>query len=494
MSDKQLCTRYAPSPTGFLHLGGLRTALYNWLFARANNGRFLLRIEDTDRVRHQEASVEQILEAMHWIGMDWDEEPVFQSQRGDLYRNYLDKLIELDMVYPAFETMEELDAMRQKAMAEKRPAVYDRSALKLSKDEAQAKIEAGVPYVLRFKTPESDETKVPDLLMGGEDCRFANNQIGDFAITRPGTVDEPLQPLYNFVVTVDDALMGISHVIRGVEHLGNAARQTLLYQAWGFDVPQFLHLPLIMKGGKKMSKRDEDADPRYPVSVTARRQLGYLPEATANYIALLGWTAPDEKELFELEELIQAFSLERFSKSNANFDEDKFLHINGWHIRNIENDDLVSRIKPFLTEVGFAADADWLPQAVSLVKERCSLLADFSDALAYFYTAPSEYEEKGVNKFFKTEISDTVLATVAGRLAKADDFTATALEALLHQTVEDMELKFGKFGPVIRLALTGRMQSPGLAEVMEILGREESIKRLEAARDYIKTHQLSTAA
>lgn len=494
MTNKPLCTRYAPSPTGFLHLGGLRTALYNWLYARANNGKFLLRIEDTDRARHQEASVDQILDAMRWIGIDWDAEPVFQSKRGDLYRTYLDKLIEQDMVYPAFETMEELDAMRQKAMAEKRPAVYDRSALKLSKDEAAAKIAAGVPYVLRFKTPDSGDTMVPDLLMGREECRFANSQIGDFAITRPGTGDEPLQPLYNFVVTVDDALMDISHVIRGVEHLGNAAKQTLLYQAWGFEVPKFLHLPLIMKGGKKMSKRDEDADPRYPVSVTARRELGYLSEATANYIALLGWTAPDEKELFELDELIQAFSLERLSKSNANFDEDKYLHINGWHIRQIENDDLTQRLEPFLTKAGYDPQCDWLPRAVHLVKERCSLLADFSDALSYFYAAPESYEEKGVNKFFKTAISGNVLSTVAARLAELDNFEAGAIEALLHKTVEDMELKFGKFGPVIRLALTGRMQSPGLAEVMEILGREESTARLNAALDYIKTHQLNSAA
>ena len=489
-----ICTRYAPSPTGFLHLGGLRTALYNWLFARANGGKFLLRIEDTDRARHNEASVEQILDAMRWIGIDWDEEPVFQSHRGDLYKNYLDKLIEKGLVYPAFETREELDAMRQRAMAEKRPAVYDRAALKLSADEAQAKMDAGVPYVLRFKTPDSGDTLVPDLLMGREDCKFANAQIGDFAITRPGTVEEPLQPLYNFVVTVDDALMGISHVIRGVEHLGNAAKQTLLYKAMGFDVPQFLHLPLILKGGKKMSKRDEDADPRYPVSVTARRELGYLPEATANYIALLGWTAPDEKELFELDALARAFTLERLSKSNANFDEDKYLHINGWHIRNFENDDLVTRVIPFLQAEGMDQAAPWLPQAIALVKERCNLLSDFPEALAYFFTAPDDYEEKGVAKFFKTDISADILKQTAERLEQMNGFDLESINAALHETVADMELKFGKFGPVIRLALTGRMQSPGLGEVMEILGRQESLTRLRAARDYILRHDLMTAA
>lgn len=486
-------TRFAPSPTGFLHLGGLRTALYNWLYARKMGGQFLLRIEDTDRERHNEAGVAQILEALEWIGITPDQDPVYQSQRGDIYADYFQRLKDQGLIYPAFETKEELDAMRQKAMAEKRPAVYDRSALSLSEDEVQSKIAAGVPHVWRFKVPDGD-TVVPDLLMGGDECRFANTQIGDFAITRPGTADDPLQVLYNFVVTVDDALMGITHVIRGVEHLGNAAKQTLLYKAWGLESPKFCHLPLILKEGKKMSKRDEEADPRFPVSVTTRRDLGYLSAATANYVALLGWSSPDENELFELDALVQNFDLDRLSKSNANFDEDKYLHVNGWHIRQRSNADLVVLLKPYFDDAGYDSSAPWLEKAVHLVKERCDLLFEFVDALSYFYEAPKDYEEKGVNKFFKTDISQNILSTVRDRIAGLDSFNPETLEDLLHKTVEDLGLKFGKFGPVIRLALTGRMQSPGLAEVMDILGQDETLTRLDAAVSYITEHDLGAVA
>jgi glutamyl-tRNA synthetase len=487
-------TRFAPSPTGFLHIGGVRTALYNWLYARKNGGKFLLRIEDTDRARHKDASVDQILESLEWVGINWDnDELVFQSKRQDIYKKYFEQLKRSGYIYPAFETQEELEAMRQKAMAEKRPAVYDRSALELSEDERQSKIDAGIPHVWRFKVPDGD-TVVPDLLMGGDECRFSNAQVGDFAITRPSAAGEDIQVLYNFVVTVDDALMDITHVIRGVEHLGNAAKQTILYNALGFDVPQFCHLPLIMKAGKKMSKRDEDADPRFPVSTTARRDLGYLPEATVNYLALLGWSSPDENELLQVEDLIKNFSLDRLSKSNANFDEDKYLHINGWHIRNIENDDLVSRLKPYLDNAELDTNAPWLASAVELVKERCNLLFEFVDALSYFYKAPREFEEKGVNKFFKTDISVKILTTVADRLEGLSDFSIDAINAELHKIVEELELKFGKFGPVIRLALTGRMQSPGLAEVMSILGKEESASRLRFAANFIADNNLMTAA
>ena len=493
MTEK-IRTRYAPSPTGYLHLGGLRTALYNWLFARSMGGEFVIRVEDTDRARHVDASVDQILQSMKLVGMDWDAEPVFQSERHDLYMRHFEMLREKGLVYPAFETMEELEAMRQTAMAEKRPAVYSRAARDLPWDEAKAKIAEGIPHVWRFKTPLEGETVVNDMLMGGDECRFANAQIGDFAITRPHNKGEELQFLYNYVVTVDDADMGITHVIRGVEHLGNAAKQLLLYKAWDYTPPKFLHLPLILKNGKKMSKRDTDTDGRFPVSVTERHELGYVPSAIANYIALLGWTAADDNELMTLDDLREKFSLDRLGRSNANFDEDKFLHINAWHIRHMDEGQLLSEVKPFLEKSGYAPDAPWLKKAVHLVKERCNLLAEFPDALSYFYHAPETYEEKAVEKFFKSEISDDVLETTSGRLSALDDFSEDKIEALLKQTVEDMGLKFGKFGPVLRLALTGRMQSPGLAEVMVVLGADESVKRLQAAREYIQRHNLSSAA
>ncbi len=493
--SKPVRVRFAPSPTGFLHVGGARTALFNWLWARKNSGTFILRVEDTDVERSTEASTEQILDSLRWLGLDWDEGPYYQSQRMELYRERLDQLCAEGKIYPAFETKEELDRMREQAMAEKRNPIYNRAALRLSPTEVEERMKSGQAFVWRFKVPDEGHTVVPETLMSGEsECRFENAAIGDFIVTRPGTLDKPGGPLYNFVCAVDDADMGITHVIRGADHLSNTAKQILLLEAMVREVPVYTHLPLITRGGKKMSKRDEDADPRYPVSVSARRDLGYLREATVNFLALLGWSHPSGEEIFPLDELIREFGLERLGKANANFDEDKYLHQNGWYMRNLPAEEIVRRAIPFLEAAGLSA-ADrpegWLAEVIGLEIERCRLLSEFPEALAYFFQAPESYEPKGVRKFFGSPEAAELLDQTAGILEAAEPFAGEALEPELRRLAEERQLGFGKVAQPIRLAVTGRTASPGLFDVLRLLGREESVRRLRTAAEAIRSGVLA---
>jgi glutamyl-tRNA synthetase len=477
-------------------VGGARTALFNWLWARKNKGTFLLRIEDTDVERSTQASVDQILESFQWLGIDFDEGPFYQSQRLHLYQAAVQRLADEGKIYPAFETKEELEQIRNEMMEQKSTRVYDRRALKLSADEVKARMAAGEPFVWRFKTPDNGFTDVPETLMGEESCRFENSAIDDFIITRPGTLQEPGWPLYNFCVVVDDADMRITHVIRGVEHLSNTAKQVLLYNALGYTVPQFTHLPLIMKGGKKMSKRDADADPRFPVSVSARRDIGYLKEATVNFIALLGWSHPTGEEIFPLDQLIKNFSLDRLTKANANFDEDKFLHINGWYIRNLPKADIIERVKPFLERAGLVrSDRDdaWLAGIIEQVIERVTLLSDFPAALEYFFKAPDSYDAKGVKKAFADPEIAGHLRALAEKLSTIPAWEKEPLEAEVRAFGEGSGLGFGKIAQPVRLATTGRTASPGLFDVIYLLGRDETVERLKKAAELVERGAVPTA-
>ncbi|MCC6547247.1 glutamate--tRNA ligase [Candidatus Sumerlaeota bacterium] len=490
--------RFAPSPTGFLHLGGARTALFNWLLAKQNNGVFILRIEDTDAERSTEESTGQILDSLQWLGLQWDEGPYFQSQRLELYREHIERLYKEGKIYPAFESPEELEAERERALAEKRNPIYNRASLRLPKEEVDRRLAAGERFVWRFKVPDEGHTDVPETLMSGAaDCKFENAAMGDFVISRAGTMKEPGWPLYNFCCVVDDALMGISHVIRGQEHLSNAARQVLLYQAFGYPVPTFTHLPLIMKNNKKMSKRDKDADPAFPVSVSGRRDLGYLQEATVNFISLLGCSYPMEEEIFPVDVLIKNFNLDRLQKSNANFDEDKYLFQNAWYLRNLPREDVVERVKPFIEAAGYdwerAAPVShgaekWLADIIGLEIERCKLLSEFPAALSYFFIAPSEYEQRGVTKIFHNEGVPELLDAVAEALLLTTPFTKEAMEDALRRLGDAKGLGFGKIAQPVRLAATGRTASPGLFDVLEHLGREEVIRRLVKAKEWLQSN------
>ena len=405
MSSNKVVTRFAPSPTGFLHVGGARTALYNWLYARKNGGTFILRIEDTDEVRSTQDSVTSILEAMRWLGLDWDAGPFYQSERLGMYNDHIQRLHEAGKIYPAFESKEELETMRQQAVSERRNSIYNRASLRLSKDEALTKMSEGSEFVWRFRVPDEGFTEVPELLMGGDVCRIRNDSIEDFVISRPGTMNKPGMPLYNFVCAIDDALMGITHVIRGVEHLTNASRQVLLYQALGYDSPKFVHLPLITKNGKKMSKRDVDADGKYPVSVMDRRAIGYLAEPTINYLALLGWSPADGKELMSRSQMIEAFDLSRLNRSNANFDEKKYLFFNAQAIKASADKELLELVTPILDKAGFdfaKMDESVQLKLVRIGKDRAKLLCDFARELEFFFVAPQTFlPGRGQKQFYQ---------------------------------------------------------------------------------------------
>ena len=490
---EEIRTRFAPSPTGSLHLGGVRTAFFNWLFARQNNGKFILRIEDTDMERSTEESAKGILESMKWLGLDWDEGPFFQSQRLDIYRQHLDRLREEGKIYPAFDSVEELEEMREEARKAKHNPIYDRRALDLSPQQIEAKMKAGEPFVWRFKVDMDAYTEIPELLMGNEkDRHIKNSTFGDFIITRPGTLDNPGIPLYNFACVIDDALMNITHVFRGMEHLPNTPKQVLLYESFGYEVPKFVHMPIIMKNGKKMSKRDHDYDPKYPVSILERRDLGYLPEATLNFLALLGWSHPESEELLSREEILKTFSTERLNKANANFDEGKYMHINGWHLKNRDNKSLVDMVRPFLESAGFNVDMysnDDLCKMMEMEKERCHLLSQFPDALYFFFNESCEYEEKGVDKSFRDENADYVLSMTIDMLSALTEGEKDkqTIDEKLANMVANSGLKYGVVGPIIRLALTGRTKSPGLADVLEVLGTEKACARLQKARNFISS-------
>jgi glutamyl-tRNA synthetase len=486
MSD--VITRFAPSPTGDLHLGGVRTALYNWLWARKNKGKFILRIEDTDFDRSSEESAEIIIQAMQWMGLTWDEGPYYQSERFSLYTDRLHTLKEQGLIYPAFETKEELDQQRERAIRGEGPNVYDRSSLKLSAEEVQKRIAEGMPYVWRFKTPDEGYTEVPELLTGDGKSRFKNSEIGDFVITRPTKGESLGVPLYNFVCAIDDGEMSISHVIRGNEHFTNAAKQILLSQALGYTTPQFVHLPVITKNGKKMSKRDVDVDGKYPVSVLERKDKGYLSEATLNYIALLGWSDDSGKEILELEEMINSFSLSRLNKSNANFDEDKYLHFNTQYIKSIKSADLIDRSSPFFKKTGINLsnyDSGWLTLVFDTVKSRCSLLSEFPEQASYFFEDQLSYEFENTPFSKDPEQSEKVLTTLTENLKDAD-WNKDAVEAGIKKTIEDMGIKFKDLGPVVRYALSGREQAPSVGDIAFALGKEKTLKRLQESSEHIK--------
>lgn len=486
-------TRFAPSPTGSLHLGGVRTAFYNWLFARQNKGTFVLRIEDTDAERSTEESAKGIIESMQWLGLNWDEGPFFQSERLGIYFDHLEKLRKAGHIYPAFDTQEELDEMRAIAKKEKRNPIYDRRALKLTEAEIKQKMDAGEPFVWRFKVPDTEYTEIPELLMGEPDeHKIRNSTIGDFIITRPGTKDNPGMPLYNFACVIDDALMDITHVIRGMEHLPNTPKQVLMYKALGYKVPQFIHLPIIMKNNKKMSKRDKDYDPNFPVSILERRDLGYLPDATLNFIALLGWSHPESQELLTPFEILENFSVDRLNKANPNFDEQKYMFINGWHVKNRHDYELVETVTPHLEKAGYDLSAyskSDLEKMMAMEKERCHLLSQFPEALKFFFITPESYEEKGIRKSFYVPEADFILETTVKMISALTDeeMNRATLDSKLAAMVMDLGIKYGIVGPIIRLAITGRTKTPGLAEIIEVLGKDETVKRLENARAFIKT-------
>lgn len=463
--------RFAPSPTGFLHIGGARTALFNYLYARHNNGAFILRIEDTDRTRSTEEYINAIIEGMKWLGLDWDEGPFRQTDRLDIYRNYADKLIKEGKAYYCYCSPEELEARRKEAMAQGMSPRYDGRCR--DKDRVQGFKGSGVQEAaVRFKMPQEGQTVVDDLIRGK--IVFENNQLDDLIIVRTdGT------PTYNFTVVVDDVDMKITHVIRGDDHLNNTPKQMHIYTALGYEVPLFAHLPMILGSDKtRLSKRHG------ATSVMAYKDTGYLSDALINYLVRLGWSYGDQ-EMFTRDELIKYFSFENVGKSPAVFNPDKLLWLNSQYIINSSSAELAELVMPFLIKSQIITkeqeiDKGWLSKAIDILKERSKTLIELTDSLRCYIAEEIEYNEKAKEKFLNEKSRD-LLIELKESLTSVTEFTAQGLEKVFRTIIEKHGIKLGSLAQPVRVAMTGGTESPGIFEVLEVLGREKTLKRLEKA-------------
>ncbi len=468
--------RFAPSPTGALHIGGARTALFNWLFARNQKGKFILRIEDTDRERSTLEANRAIFEGLEWLGLDWDEGPnvggpfgpYHQTERVEIHQKHAEQLLKEGKAYYCFCTPEELDRKRKEAEARKEAPRYDGHCRKLSEADIKNKVESGIPRVVRFLLPPVGETAVDDLVRGK--VVFKNELLDDFVILKSDGF-----PTYNFACIVDDHLMEITHVIRGDDHLSNTPRQILLYQAFGWALPKFAHIPMILgKDKARLSKRHG------ATSVIEYSKMGYLPEAMVNYIAKLGWGCGDQ-EIFSRDELVEKFSLAGVNKNPAVFDVEKLGWLNGQYIRKILPERLFDMCEPLLIEAYGTHDIGYMKKVVSAFRDRLVLIPDIVSLSGYFFKDDFEYDPKGVEKYFKPENSKKILETLKERLGKVEPFAKENIEPVFKQLAAEMNVKLGIVIHPCRLALTGRLESPPMYDVVEILDRKKVEERLAKA-------------
>ncbi len=468
--------RFAPSPTGYLHVGGARTALFNWLFARHHRGTFILRIEDTDLERSTQEMVEGILVGMKWLGLDWDEGPYFQSERMELYRATAARLVESGHAYDCFCTKEELERRRTQAQAEGRPPMYDESCRRIPRQEAERRRAAGEPSAVRFAVPETGSTAFDDAVFGR--VEFANSEIEDFVLLRSDGV-----PTYHLSVVADDGDMRITHVIRGADHLSNTPKQVMLYNALRAPMPVFAHVPLILGPDKtRLSKRHG------ATSVMAYRDEGIVPEAFRNFLALLGWTPPDpSREILGDQELIELFGLEGISKSNAVFDRAKLDWFNTEYIRRYPAEKLLPLIEEEWRKAAVKPERDdreWLLATIDLLKPRARSLKDFASSFRAFFTDDWQADPAAVEKFLKDESVRELLVELGRRYSLCTDgFSEENAEKLLRDLAAEKNVKAAALINGARVALTGQAVAPSLFAVMTTLGREKTVERLQAAKE-----------
>jgi len=463
---KQIITRFPPSPTGYLHVGGARTALFNWLYARHTQGKFVLRIEDTDVARSTQASTDAILEALEWLGIDWDEGPYFQSQRSDIYCEYIKKLLSTGQAYYCTCSREALDAMRQKAKETGGKPKYDgacRNKGLLKSDDA----------VVRFKAPATGSTVIKDVVKGN--IVIPNAEMDDFIIQRSDGIST-----YNLAVVVDDITMGINTVIRGDDHVNNTPKQILLYQALDAQLPTFGHVPMVLgKDRTRLSKRHG------AMSVTAYRDMGYLPDAFLNYLVRLGWSYGDQ-EFFTKDELIDKFTLENIGRSPGIFDTDKLLALNAEHIRKTPPAVVACHLVPLLKQRGGNASEDEFTQAViQTLSIRSKTLVEMADGALFYYDAKIMYDSKAAKKFLKPAIAEPLNLLIKA-LEALDVFDEPSLENAFKSVMETAGMKLGKIAQPVRVALTGKTVSPGIFEMLVVLGQAKVITRLQDAVKFIK--------
>ena len=497
---KKVRVRFAPSPTGPLHIGGVRTALFNYLFAKKHKGDFILRIEDTDQTRYVQGAEQYIIDSLNWCNIPYDEGPgkdggygpYRQSDRKGLYKKYADILIDKGHAYYAFDTSENLDYHRKDHEEKGKTFIYNyhnrlklSNSLSLSTEETNAKLKAGEEFVIRFKTPQDTELHLNDIIRG--DIKIDTNTLDDKVLFKSDGM-----PTYHLANIVDDHLMEITHVIRGEEWLPSLALHQQLYNAFGWEAPKFAHLPLIMKpvGKGKLSKRDGEkmGFPVFPLTWNdsiGYREEGYFPEAVINFLALLGWNPGTEQEIFTLEELISAFSLERVNKSGARFDPDKTKWYNQHYMQTHDNTDLANAFMLNLKnkELDLPKDknnADYIKQVVSLIKERATFVKDFWELGSYFFLAPSEYDEKAVKKQWKEDTA-AIMTQLLSLLEGTEDFGSENLETQVKQWISENELSFGKVMPPLRLVIVGEMKGPHIFDIMALIGKTDSINRIKTA-------------
>jgi glutamyl-tRNA synthetase len=461
-----LRVRFAPSPTGYLHIGGARTALFNYLLARKEQGTFILRIEDTDVARSTQESVDAILQAMEWLGLSYDEGPIYQSDRFELYREKVQQLLDTGKAYRCYCTQEELEARREQALAEGRKPKYDGTCRRRQDQPTEQ------PHVVRFLSPVGGETTFNDRIKGP--ITFANDELDDVIIQRTdGT------PTYNFVVVVDDATMDVNLVIRGDDHVNNTPRQIVMYQALGYPVPEFAHVPMILGADKtRLSKRHG------ATSVMAYRDMGYLPEAMVNYLVRLGWSSGDE-EIFSLPELVGKFSLDNVGRSAGVFNPDKLLWLNAHYIKSGDPQRLATLMGRHLEEEGI--DTDDGPDLVAVIhtlQERARTLVEMAQGARFYFDKNVVIDAEAREKFLTAD-KGPILSAVVAALTALPETTEETVSAAFHAVMEQTGLKLGKIGPSVRVALTGSTSSPGIFEVITVLGAKESCRRLQSAIDLL---------
>jgi glutamyl-tRNA synthetase len=488
--------RFAPSPTGALHIGGIRTALYNYLFAKKMGGTFILRIEDTDQTRYVPGAEEYILEALRWCGLNPAEGPGFggdfgpyrQSDRKAMYAEYAQKLVASGHAYYAFDTPEELDAARQANETFKYDAqsrLQLKNSLSLPLAEVEKRLASGEPYVIRLKVPSDETILIQDLVRG--EVSFQSKELDDKVMLKGDGM-----PTYHLANVVDDRLMKITHVIRGEEWLPSTAHHVLLYRAFGWEaeMPQFAHLPLILKptGQGKLSKRDgmKLGIPVFPISwdsdnpedaFVGFREYGFLPEAMLNFLAFLGWNPGTEQEMFSLDELAAAFSLEKIGKSGARFDFEKARWFNQQYLMASSDEALAAAVKPWIAAKGYQASDEYLQAFCGLMKERVVVLSDFWDNGAYFFEDFSVYDDKTIGKKWTTE-SRALFLPLLDRIDRVENFAASDLQASIEAFIAEQGLKFGDVLPILRVGLTGTMKGPAVFDLMALWGKTETRRRL----------------
>lgn len=490
--------RFAPSPTGALHIGGVRTALFNYLFAKKHGGDFLLRIEDTDQTRYVEGAEKYIIDALNWCGIPFDEgvgkegkhAPYRQSERKEIYKKYADELLEKGWAYYAFDTAEELDNQRKSYESEGKTFIYNwetrgglKNSLSLSSEEVKKRLESGEVFVIRFKMPNDEVLKMSDLIRG--EVSVDTKTLDDKVLFKSDGM-----PTYHLANIVDDHLMEITHVIRGEEWLPSMPLHVLLYRAFGWEAPKFAHLPLILKpvGNGKLSKRDgiKLGFPVFPLDWKEEENVlkgfkgeGYFPDALVNFLALLGWNPGNDQEIFSLEELIQLFDLERVNKSGARFDPEKIKWFNHQYLQKKSNNVLAEEFQKILLEKNISISAEKLEKIVSLIKERATFVSDFWDLGNYFFQKPSNYDEKALKKQWK-EDSATIISQISGVIGAISDFSSAVLQENVKKYISENGYGLGQVMPLIRLALVGEMKGADVFDIMEVIGKEETLFRLNS--------------